>query len=147
MKDEKNTLKGTLEDNQMSNCMPPNPVCVCARTHTLNHIQVFTTPWTIAHQAPLPVGFSRQECWKYWSGLSFPPPPGDLPYPGIEPMTPACSALAGGFFTTEPPGKSCIPAQNATNHFFNFIYTLLTKDNRFCYVFLKSWWVNGFCLR
>ena len=44
------------------------------------------------------MGFPRQECW---SGLSF-PPPGDLPDPGIEPMSPA---LAGGFFTTEPPGK------------------------------------------
>ena len=44
------------------------------------------------------MGLSRQE---YWSGLPF-PPPGDLPYPGVEPMSPA---LAGGFFTTEPPGK------------------------------------------
>ena len=49
-------------------------------------------------QAPLSMGFSRQE---YWSGLPF-PPPGDLPHPGIEPMSPT---LAGGFFTTEPPGK------------------------------------------
>ena len=58
----------------------------------------FATLWTPAHQAPLSVGFSRQE---YWSGLPF-PPPGDLPDPGIEPESPA---LAGGFFTTEPPGK------------------------------------------
>ena len=50
----------------------------------------------VAHQSPLSVGFPRQE---YWSGL---PSPGDLPYPGIELMS---SALAGGFFTTEPPGK------------------------------------------
>ena len=55
-------------------------------------------PWTVACQAPLSVGFCRQE---YWSGLPF-PPPGDLPEPGIEP---ASSALAGKFFTTEPPGK------------------------------------------
>ena len=52
----------------------------------------------IARQAPLSVGFSRQE---YWSGLPF-PPPGDLPDPGIEPRSPA---VAGRFFTTEPPGK------------------------------------------
>jgi len=45
--------------------------------------------------------FSRQE---YWSGLLC-PPPGDLPDPGIKPMSPASPALAGGFFTTEPPGK------------------------------------------
>ena len=47
---------------------------------------------------PLSMGFPRQE---YWSGLPF-PSPGDLPDPGIDPVSPA---LAGGFFTTEPPGK------------------------------------------
>ena len=47
------------------------------------------------------MGFSRQE---YWSGLLF-PFPGDLPDPGIKPASPAASALAGGIFTTEPPGK------------------------------------------
>jgi len=47
------------------------------------------------------MGFSRQE---HWSGLLF-PPPGDLPDPGIKPASPVSSALAGGFFTTEPPGK------------------------------------------
>ena len=44
------------------------------------------TPWTVAHQAPLPMGFSRQE---YWSGLPF-PSPGDLPDPGVEPGSPHC---------------------------------------------------------
>ena len=53
---------------------------------------------TIVHQAPLPMEVFRQE---YWSGLPF-PPPGDLPDPGIEPVSPA---LAGGFFIIEPPGK------------------------------------------
>ena len=52
-------------------------------------------------QAPLPMGFSRQE---YWSGLPFPSTE-DLPDPGIEPMSPESPVLAGGFFTTEPPGK------------------------------------------
>ena len=47
------------------------------------------------------MGYSRQE---FWSGLPF-PPPGNLPDPGIEPMSPAAPALAGGFFTTEPTGK------------------------------------------
>ena len=59
----------------------------------------FTTPWTVALQAPLSMGFSRQ---KYWSGLSF-PSPGDLPEPGIKPASPS---LAGRFFATEPPGES-----------------------------------------
>ena len=55
-------------------------------------------PWTVAYQAPPSTGFSWQQ---YWSGLPF-PSPGDLPNPGIEPASPA---LAGGFFTTEPPRK------------------------------------------
>ena len=58
----------------------------------------FATPWTVTCQAPLSMGFPRQE---YWSGLPL-PSPGDLPDPGIEPKSPA---LAGGFFTSEPPGK------------------------------------------
>ena len=55
-------------------------------------------PQTVAHQASLFMGFPRQE---YWNGLPF-PTPGDLPDPRIEPESPA---LAGGFFTTEPPRK------------------------------------------
>ena len=54
----------------------------------LSHFRLFATPWTVACQAPLSMGFSIQE---YWSGLPF-PPPGDLPDPGIEPTSPA---LAG----------------------------------------------------
>ena len=52
-------------------------------------------------QAPLSIGFSRQE---YWNGLLF-PPPGDLPNSGIEHASPVVPTLAGGFFTTEPPGR------------------------------------------
>ena len=59
------------------------------------------TPWTVAGQAPLSMGFSRQE---YWSGLPF-PPPGDLPEPGIKPVSPGPLAFAGRFFTAAPPGK------------------------------------------
>ena len=54
------------------------------------------TPWTAAHQAPLSMGFSRQE---HWSGLPF-PSPGDLPDPGIEPRSPTLEAEA---LTSEPP--------------------------------------------
>ena len=66
---------------------------------SLNRDRLFATPGTSACQAPLLIGLPRQ---KYWSGLPF-PTPGDLPAPGIEPMSPA---LAGRFFTTEPPWKS-----------------------------------------
>ena len=56
-------------------------------------------PWTATCQAPLSMGFFRQE---YWSGLPF-PSPGDLPDPGIKSRSPA---LTGGFFTTEPPREA-----------------------------------------
>jgi len=58
----------------------------------------FATPWTVAHQASLSMGFPRQE---YWSGLTF-PSPGDLPDPGIKLESPA---LASKLFATELPGK------------------------------------------
>ena len=58
-------------------------------------------PWTVAHQTPLSMGFSRQENWNV---LPF-PTPGDLPNPGIKPMTLVSPELAGGFFTTAPPVK------------------------------------------
>ena len=58
-------------------------------------VQLSATPCTVAHQASLSMGFSRQE---YWSGLPF-PPLGDLPNPGTEPMSLKSPALAAGFFT------------------------------------------------
>ena len=61
-------------------------MCVLSR---FSHVQLFATPWTVAHQAPLSMVFSRQE---YWSGLLC-PPSGDLLDPGIEPPSPASPAL------------------------------------------------------
>ena len=61
-----------------------------------SHIWLFVAPWTVACQAPLSMEFSRQE---YWNRLPF-LPPGDLPHPWFEPMSPESPALAGGFFTT-----------------------------------------------
>ena len=69
--------------------------------HACSHVQLFATLWTVAHQVPLSMGFSRQE---YWSGLPY-LPPGEPPDPGIEPTSAVSLALAGRFFTTEPPGK------------------------------------------
>ena len=71
-------------------------VCVCACDARL-----CVTPWTVAHQAALSMGFSWQE---YWSGLPF-PSPGDLPDPGIKPMSLTSPTLTGGFFITEPSGN------------------------------------------
>ena len=67
----------------------------------LSHVRLFATPWTVAHKAPLSMGSFRQE---YWSKLPF-PSPGDLPKPGIKPTSLVSPALAGIFFTTEPPGN------------------------------------------
>ena len=64
----------------------------------LSCVQLFATPWTVAYQAPLSMGFSRQE---YWSGLPF-PPPGDLPNPGIKPRSPELQADA---LPSEPSGE------------------------------------------
>ena len=64
----------------------------------LSRVRLFATPWTVAHQAPSSMGFSRQE---YWSGLPF-PSPGDLPDPGIEPRSPTLQADA---LPSKPPGK------------------------------------------
>ena len=64
-------------------------------------VRLFATLWTVAHQAPLPMGFSRQESW---SELPC-PPPGDLPHPGMEPESLVSPALAGRFFTTASPGR------------------------------------------
>ena len=65
---------------------------------SLSHVQLFATPWTVAHQAPPSVGFSKQE---YWSGLLF-PSPGDLADPGIEPGSLALQADA---LLSESPGE------------------------------------------
>ena len=86
---------GSIYSDWMTTCGPVGWKC-----QWLSHVCLLVTPWTGAHQAPLSMGFSRQE---YWSGLSF-PSPGDLPDPGIEPWPPA---LQGDSLPSEPPGKLC----------------------------------------
>ena len=70
-----------------------------------SHVQLFATLWTVAHQAPLSLGFSRQE---YWSGLPF-PTPGDLLDPGIESLSLMSPVLADGFFPTSVTWEARIP--------------------------------------
>ena len=70
----------------------------CAQS--LSHVQLFATPWTHS-PATLSMGLFRQE---HWNGLPLPPLV-DLPDSGVKPKFPAPLAVAGGFFTTEPPGK------------------------------------------
>ena len=73
------------------------PLRACVLSH-FSCVQFFPAPWTVAHQAPMSMGFSRQE---YWSGLPFLSPE-DLPNPGIEPRSPSLQADS---LTSEPPGK------------------------------------------
>ena len=68
------------------------------KVKSLSCVRLFATPWIVAYQASLSMGFSRQE---YWSGLPF-PSPGDLPDPGIEPRSPV---LRADTLLSEPPGK------------------------------------------
>ena len=77
--------------SQIATGNQPLWVCTCVLS-----CLTFATPWTVVHQAPLSMGFPRQE---YWSGLPF-PSPGDHPYPGIEPKSPESPVLPGGFFNT-----------------------------------------------
>ena len=88
-----------LEPQELCPCLTPGErVCVrtlvhtrtCTPTHTLSCIWLFATPWTLPHEAPLSMGFSRQE---YWSGLPF-PSPGALPNPGIKSVSPALQVMS-----------------------------------------------------
>ena len=69
------------------------------KVKSLSRVQLFATLWTLSHQAPPSMGFSRQD---YWSGLPF-PSPGDLPNSGIKPRSPSLQADS---LTSEPPGKT-----------------------------------------
>ena len=88
-------LKVTEAENNLASSSVHNSARV------LSGVRLFASPWPVAHQPPLFVGFSPQESW---SGLPF-PAPGDLPDPGTEPECLVSPSLAARFFTTEPPGK------------------------------------------
>ena len=81
----------TVRPQQSPRVRPPGLLLVTVSVHvkSLSHVQLFVTPWTLARQAPLSMGFFRQECW---SGLPL-PLLGDLPDPGIKPMSPVSGAL------------------------------------------------------
>ena len=116
------------------------------KVKSLSCVQLFATPWTVAHQAPPSMEFSRQE---YWSGLPF-TSPGDLPDPRIKPRSPALQAYA---LPSEPPGKhfpaikctlfgGCIfslePWLTCTIFFNKYKFHVLRKSSRKCKIFLSS---------
>ena len=78
-----------------------------------SHVRLFVTPWTVACQTLLSMGFSRQE---YWNGLPC-PPPGDLPNPGIKPVSLTSPTWAGGFFTTGANDKPRQQIKKQNHHF------------------------------
>ena len=103
-------------------CLQNSPIFFCVShlqwegkgmPSRFSRVWLYAPLWTVAHQAFLSMGFSRQE---YWSGLPCPPPGGNLPNPGMEPASLSSSALAGRFFTT-----------SAT---WWLIFTLVTRDGR-----------------
>ena len=97
----------------IKSCWPT--VCE-VKVKSLSRVRLFAPTWTVAHQAPLSMGFSRQE---YWSELPF-PSPGDLPNPGIKPGSPMLQADA---LRSEPPGKLCkIVSNSSVNLRFEFEY-------------------------
>ena len=102
------------------------PLCACL-------VMSDSTPWTGAHQAPLSKEFSRQE---YWSGLPF-PSPDDLLNPGFEPASPA---LAGGFFTTEPPQRlaDCFYKDPKVNIFYFMGYIVPVMTTELCHCSMKQ---------
>ena len=70
------------------------PGKMCVSLQLLSHVQLFMTPWTVAHQSPLYMEILQE---KYWSGLPC-PPPGDLPDPGLKPVSLMSPALTSEFF-------------------------------------------------
>ena len=114
------------------------PYCVySAHAQTLGHVRLFLTPWTAACQAPLSMGFSRQE---YWSGFSF-PSLGYLPDPRNKQTFLLSPVLAGRFFTNVPPGK---PLQQ---FFFSVIFIswrLITSQHFSGFCHTLTWISHGF---
>ena len=108
---------------------------MCCMLNHFSCVQLFVTLWTVACQAPLSMGFSRQE---YRSGLPC-PPPGDLPDPGIEPVSVTSLALADEFFATSTTWE-------ALQHCVVWIFTMPRNDiwsnsfanSSFCFLLLKS---------
>ena len=88
------------------------------KVKSLSLVQLFATPWTVAHQAPLSMEFSRQD---YWNGLPF-PSPRDLPDPGTQPGSPTLQADA---LPSEPQGKPILAFTGELFHFVIFLFLVV----------------------
>ena len=114
-------------------CTPLRVTCVLSR---FSHIQLFVTPWTIAHQAPLSMGFSRQE---YWSRLPS-SPPGDLPNPGIKLESLSSPALADRFFTTSTTWEAPFDPQKSTEIPFKCCFSVKNCGLSTIFNTVRPWW-------
>ena len=126
---------GIIESDRMPNYKAP------IGSNSLSHAWLFATLWIVAHQAPLSMGFSRQE---YWSGLPF-PSPGNLPNPGIESRS---SVLQADALTSERPGKPIIIAfifLKSVNvlHFPDFFS--ITKSGEIQGLIVEAIWLTDTC--
>ena len=101
---------------------------------SLSCVWLFVTPWTVAGQAPLSMGYSRQE---YWSGLPF-PSPRDLPNTGIKPRS---WVLQADSLTSEPPGKPKNVQITVQLHSFHILARLCSKSFKLCF---SSTWTENF---
>ena len=93
----------------------------CGVSQSRSHVQLSATPWTIARQAPLPMGFSRQE---HQSGLPF-PSPGGLADPRMELASLVSPALAGRFFIAEPPWEVPVSQLGSSRQRYHFLFFFL----------------------
>ena len=115
-------------------------ICMCIQW--LSCVWLFATPRTVAYQTPLSMEFSRQE---HWRRLPF-PTPRNLPDPGIKLRLLVSSALAGGFFTTAPPGK--LPNLHILNakrmkYLINLFIKLKLSWRLYCFVYFATYIVNS----
>ena len=122
---EENGKERALSSSLQQEKIPLSHRVMCLPSQSLFCVWLFATPWTVAHQAPPSLEFPRQE---NWSGWPF-PTPGELSYPGIEPPSPT---LAGGFYTTEPPGKSRVNQFHKKNNMIQS-FCILPRWNTFKY--------------
>ena len=108
---------------------------------SLSRVRFFVIPWTVAPQAPLSMGFSRQE---YWSGLPC-PPPGDLSNSGIKPVSLTSPALGGGFFTTSATSSPVPPPRSRLHLSLGMLYHFWVFSRAVCHqepkMFLIMLWL------
>ena len=111
--------------------------------YLLNHfsrVQLFVTPWTVAHQASLCMGFCRQESW---SGFAC-PPPGALPNPGIKPISLMSPKLAGRFFTTSTTWEALFNMVNTQPKYWSINFSI-SSSNEYSGLISLDWLVWSPC--